>query len=145
MKLIACLSGACLTLASSIVFANNNMVGANYAMGKVVLALLLVTGLIISLAWLFKRSGMFTFVVSNKMRVVSSLPLSAREKIVLVKVGNSCMLLGVASGKVSLLKEMNDEDLEAAFSPVTKSNKAMSEKTDFSSYLKSILDPGKIE
>ena len=64
--------------------------------------LILVVALILLLGWLVKRySGLPG--QNRALRVVASLPLSARERLVLVQAGDQQLLLGVAPGRVSVL------------------------------------------
>lgn len=77
------------------------------ALVQLLLGLLAVIALILLLAWIAKRalgvpqSGRY-------MRVLTGLPLGAREKIVLVQVGKEQLLLGVAPGRVSLLTRLEE-------------------------------------
>lgn len=80
--------------------------------GASVLRLLLGLGfvifLIVALAWLAKRYGNLT--ASNQdMKVIASLPLGAREKAVLIAVGDKQVLLGVAPGRVNLIESFDGE------------------------------------
>ncbi len=74
---------------------------------QMLLGLLLVVGLILLLAWLLRR---FTGLQGQHraMQVVASLPLSAREKLVLVQVGDKQVLLGVAPGRVSHIESYEE-------------------------------------
>ncbi|WP_299180422.1 flagellar biosynthetic protein FliO [uncultured Neptuniibacter sp.] len=72
------------------------------ALSQLVVGLLVVIALIFILSWLFKRfSGLSP--VTKYMQVLGVLPLSTREKAVLIKVGEQQILLGVAPGRVSHL------------------------------------------
>ncbi len=70
------------------------------AVGGGVMALLLVVGLILALAWLAKRMpGVGNAAVSNPaLRVVGSLTLGPRERVVVVAVGQTQLLLSVGAG-----------------------------------------------
>lgn len=74
--------------------------------------LILVVGLILSLAWLLKRySGLPG---QNKaLRVIASVPLTTREKLVLVQAGEQQLLLGVAPGRVNLLQSYDQPLIES--------------------------------
>ncbi len=77
------------------------------AVGGSVLALLLVVSLILALAWLAKRMpgiGAGAGVAANPtLRVVGSLALSPRERVIVVAVGDTQLLLSVgASGTRTL-------------------------------------------
>ena len=64
------------------------------------MALLLVVGLILALAWLAKRMpGVGAVTAGNPaLRVVGSLALGPRERVVVVEVGQTQLLLSVGAG-----------------------------------------------
>ena len=68
-----------------------------------VFALLLVLGLILGLGWLLKRLPGAGFRQAEGLRVVASITLGARERAVVVQVGDQQLLLGVAAGAVTTL------------------------------------------
>ena len=68
-----------------------------------VFALLLVLGLIVGLGWLLKRMPGSGFRPSAGLRVVASLPLGAKERVVVVEVNNEQLLLGVTAGGINVL------------------------------------------
>ncbi|MEO6169378.1 MAG: flagellar biosynthetic protein FliO [Lysobacter sp.] len=70
------------------------------AVGGGVMALLLVVGLILALAWLAKRMpGVGAAAVVNPaLRVVGSLALGPRERVVVVEVGQTQLLLSIGAG-----------------------------------------------
>lgn len=72
-------------------------------LGQVFLGLLLVVGMILGMAWLLKRMGGGGYAQGKSMKVVAALSLGAREKAVLVQVGDKQMMLGVAPGRVNCL------------------------------------------
>lgn len=77
------------------------------AVTQLVLGLLLVIGVILLFSWALKRFSGFA-PASQNMRVIGILPLTTREKAVLVKVGDTQMLLGVAPGRVSHLHTFDE-------------------------------------
>lgn len=66
-------------------------------------ALLLVLGLIIGLGWLLKRMPGSGFRTSEGLKLVASLPLGAKERVVVVEVNGEQVLLGVTAGGISVL------------------------------------------
>ena len=79
-------------------------------------ALLLVLGLILGLAWLLKRLPGSGFRPADGLRVVANVQLGVKERAVVVEVGGRQLLLGVASGGVTLLHEL-PEPLPQADAP----------------------------
>lgn len=79
--------------------------GMAYA-GQVMLVLLFVIGLILVCAWLFRKlSGQFHS-VQGHLKVVGSVAVGSRERVVIVAAGDTWLVLGVANGNVSKLHEM---------------------------------------
>jgi flagellar protein FliO/FliZ len=72
-------------------------------LGEVALALLLVLGALFALAWLLKRVRAFSSRVGADVDVLAQLPLGQKERAVLIKVGTTQILLGVAPGRVNTL------------------------------------------
>ena len=67
-------------------------------------ALMLVIGLILGLAWLARRMPGMTGLRGNAgLRVVRSLALGTRERLVVVEVGGTQLLLGTGAGGTRLL------------------------------------------
>lgn len=69
----------------------------------VLLGLLFVVGLIFVLAWLLKKVSGGPLLSNSTMKVLSSMSVGTRERVVLVQVGDKQMLLGVGAGSVSQL------------------------------------------
>ena len=69
---------------------------------EVTLALLLVVGLIAALAWAARRMRRFGG-TSDRIQVLSDRSLGPKERCVLVRVGDTDILVGVAPGSVQTL------------------------------------------
>ena len=65
--------------------------------------LLLVLGLIIGLGWLLKRMPGSGFRPAEGMKLVASLNVGARERLVVVEVNGQQLLLGVTAGGINTL------------------------------------------
>jgi flagellar protein FliO/FliZ len=63
----------------------------------------LVLAVIFGAAWVVRRSRVFGKPASGALDVVASLPLGQKERAVLIRVGDTQILLGVAPGRVSTL------------------------------------------
>lgn len=71
-----------------------------------VLALLVVLALIIGLGWLLKRMPGSGFRPAEGMRVVASLNVGAKERVVVIEVNGEQLLLGVTAGGISTLHHL---------------------------------------
>lgn len=97
---------------------------------RVMGGLLLVVVMIIFLAWLVRRLNRAGLGISSGFKVIASMNLGTREKIMLVNVGGRVLLLGVTSGSINTLHDFGEE-LPAGF---------LSEsKTSFTEFLKTAL------
>jgi flagellar protein FliO/FliZ len=70
---------------------------------EVALALLAVVALIAGLAWVMKRMRGFAATGHDRIQVLGERALGPKERCVLVRVGTTEILVGVASGAVSTL------------------------------------------
>ncbi|MFT6390098.1 MAG: flagellar protein FliO/FliZ [Cellvibrionaceae bacterium] len=62
--------------------------------------------MIFVVVWLIKRIGYTGHSATNKMKIKSTLPLSPKEKLLLIEVEGETILIGVAPGFVGLLKTL---------------------------------------
>ena len=72
-------------------------------LASVTVALLVVLLVIFALAWLARRLRTFGGRTAGALEILASMPLGAKERAVLVKVGDAQLLLGVAPGRVNTL------------------------------------------
>ncbi len=70
---------------------------------QVTLALLLVLVAVFVVAWLVKRMRGFGNRLGNAVDVLGEIPLGQKERAVLLKVGETQILVGVAPGRVNTL------------------------------------------
>jgi len=80
--------------------------GGASGIGQVTFALLLVLAAVFGVAWLLKRLRAVTGAGTNGIEVLAQTSLGSKERAVIVRVGNDRLLLGVASGQVTLLKTL---------------------------------------
>ena len=78
---------------------------------QLTLGMLVVLGLIIGIAWLLKRTGRFQVAAGGGLRILGGLSMGTRERVVLLQVGETQLLLGVAPGSVKTLHIL-DKPLE---------------------------------
>jgi len=70
---------------------------------QVVVVLVLLVGLILGLAWLLRRFGGARFGGEGPVRVLGGVSLGQRERAMLLQVGETQLLVGVAPGRVQTL------------------------------------------
>ncbi|MCJ8167940.1 flagellar biosynthetic protein FliO [Atopomonas sediminilitoris] len=71
-------------------------------------ALLAVIALVFVMAWLMRRMQQFGPAGKGAIKLLAAVPLSPRERLVLVQVGNQQLLLGVSPGRISTLHELRE-------------------------------------
>ena len=70
---------------------------------EISLGLVLVIGAIALCAWLVRRVFRMAPGVSRHLKVVAGLPMGTRERIVLLQVGDTQLLVGVSPGRIQTL------------------------------------------
>jgi flagellar protein FliO/FliZ len=73
---------------------------------QVVLSLLLVLAAVVLVAWLLKRLNLPQNAPGSALKVVSGVAVGQRERIVLVEVNDTWLVVGVAPGQVTALHTM---------------------------------------
>lgn len=81
--------------------------GTSFGMLRVCVALALVLASVYGVAWLMRRLRGAAGVSAPGIAIVSQVSLGARERAVLLRVGERHLLVGVAAGSVRLLQEVN--------------------------------------
>jgi len=102
---------------------------------NVVMSLVFVVAVIFLLAWFMKRMGGGNLRSNSLLKVVSSLSMGAREKVVLVQVGEQQLVLGVAPGRVQTLHVLDK--------PIVTNDVETHSSINFSERLKSVLNKEK--
>lgn len=97
----------------------------NNSLWQMALGLSLVLGLIFLLTWLMKK---VTGIQGTKghIKIISAINIGAKERAVLVEVCGEQLLLGVASGSVSLLHKLEKPIIDPATDFATNLQKATS-------------------
>jgi flagellar protein FliO/FliZ len=80
--------------------------GGAGSIGGAVLALVLVVGLILVLGWLAKRMPGIGGASNPALKVIGSLSLSPRERVVVVAVGDTQLVLGTGAGGTRVLHQL---------------------------------------
>lgn len=93
----------------------------------VILALIGIVALILCLAWLARRFGGVNISGEKAMRVISTISLGTRERIVLVDVKGQQVLLGVTAHNINHLHTLGEHVLA---SPSERREAAIQQKSD---------------
>ncbi|WP_034641508.1 flagellar biosynthetic protein FliO [Chitinilyticum aquatile] len=80
------------------------------AMLQVALALVIVLGLIVVGAWLMRRFSLLPRAANGQLRVVSGVMVGTRERVVIVELGETWLVLGVTGEQVNLLHTLPRPD-----------------------------------
>jgi flagellar protein FliO/FliZ len=86
---------------------------------RVVLGLVVVVGAILACAWLARRSGLLKNPRTNLLRLVGGLSLGPRQRIAVVEVEGTWLVVGLSPGQMTLLHTLPaaPDDVAAAASP----------------------------
>lgn len=71
-----------------------------------IFGLIVVLALLLGTLWLLKRLGQPHGAAAGLMRVVASVAVGPRERVVILELGDSWLVLGVAPGQVTTLAEI---------------------------------------
>lgn len=105
-------------------------IGSGRHLVSVTLALMGIVGLIFALSWFVKRFSHGGFTAGSTIKILSSMPLGTRERIVLIDAGGQQILLGITATNINTLHVFE--------TPIVVDNKAEAQ-SDFSRKLMTIL------
>lgn len=74
--------------------------------GKTALVLIALIGVIILCGWLLRRLGVGYGTGSPALKIIASRAVGPRERVVLMEIENTWLLLGVGGGKISKIHEL---------------------------------------
>jgi flagellar protein FliO/FliZ len=105
-------------------------IGSGRHLVSVTLALMGIVGLIFALSWFVKRFSHGGFTTTSTIKILSSMPLGTRERIVLIDAGGQQLLLGITATNINTLHVFE--------TPIVVDNKVETQ-SDFSRKLMAIL------
>ena len=79
---------------------------------KLFISLFSVIVLVFFFSYLFKKVNQVSFGGQGAMKILASLPVGPHEKIMIVKVAEESLLIGVSQGSISLLKKLDDSVIQ---------------------------------
>jgi flagellar protein FliO/FliZ len=85
--------------------------GPVLGVAQMVLGLALVLGLIVLASWLLRRFGAGPAATGSLVRVVTAASVGPRERVVLVEIGDTWLVLGVAPGRINALHQLARQQL----------------------------------
>ncbi len=81
---------------------------------QVIFSLLLVLVAVVMVAWLLKRINLPQRAAGNLLKVQATVAVGQRERIVLVEINDTWLVVGVAPGQVNALHSMPKTELPSA-------------------------------
>ena len=101
----------------------------------------IVVGLIVVTAYLLKRIQPGRFTASNLLRPVASLSLGARERVVVVEMGEQWLVLGVTPQNITTLHTAPKSAIQGG-EPAKAGSAATPERLSFGDWLARARQPG---
>jgi len=114
-------------------------VPATASLLQTILALVLVLGLLLGLAWFMKRFGPRAMGASANVKLVGALNIGGRERIMVVEVGKQWIVVGASPGRVNALATMPRQEGAQADGQATLTPHAASAGS-FGDWLKNTMD-----
>lgn len=114
---------------------------------QILIALAIVSVSILALAWVVKRLGNTSFLQAKGIKIISSMPLGTREKLLVIEVENQKLLLGVTPHSINKIhqfsKTESDDADQIQEGDTSVSAFAGNEKLEFSSFIRKLLPENK--
>jgi flagellar protein FliO/FliZ len=105
---------------------------------QIIFSLLMVLAAILLVAWLLKRMNAAQLGSGNMLRILSSVAIGQRERIVLVEVKDTWLLVGVGPGQIRTLHTLQKQEFQNSEKP-TPTPRASENK--FAKLLSSFIHP----
>ncbi|MFA6014137.1 MAG: flagellar biosynthetic protein FliO [Gallionellaceae bacterium] len=102
---------------------------------QIIISLLLVLGAIVFVAWVLKRINMPQNSAGSSLKVISGVAVGQRERIVLVEVKDTWLVVGVAPGQVTALHSMPKQ-----FIPESDQAESPDADNKFKNWLKVVME-----
>lgn len=101
---------------------------------QVIVSLLLVLAAVVMVAWVLKRINLPQQGAGNALKVISGVAVGQRERVVLVEVNDTWLVVGVAPGQVNALHSMPKGSIPF------QANTSVNPSNDFQSWLKKMME-----
>jgi len=76
--------------------------------GQMVVGLFLVLILVFAIAWLLRRVGGVSLTGSGALKVIAGMSMGARDRVVLLQVGDEQLLVGISPGRIQTLHVLDN-------------------------------------
>jgi flagellar protein FliO/FliZ len=103
---------------------------------QIIFSLLMVLAAIVLVAWLLKRMNVAQQGSGNLLRILGSVAIGQRERIVLVEVKDTWLVVGVGPGQVRTLHTLQKQEFQSPESPTPGS---LPSENKFARILSSVL------
>jgi flagellar protein FliO/FliZ len=113
---------------------SNSRVVSGGSIFTMLLALAATLAMIAVVAWLMKRLPQRAFGAPALLKVISSVAVGARERVVVVEAGDTWLVLGVAPGCVNALHQLPRQEANA------DANKSVPPAQRFAGWLKNAIE-----
>lgn len=114
---------------------------------QIIFSLLLVLAAIVLVAWLLKRMNVTQRGSGNLLKVLGAVPIGQRERIVLVEVNDTCLVVGIGPGQIRTLHTFQKQELQMAEDSVQRTENSVIDpqpfKNKFADLLSSVLNQRK--
>ena len=111
---------------------------------QIIFSLLLVLAAIVLVAWLLKRMNVAQHGTGKLLKVLGAVPIGQRERIVLVEVNDTCLVIGVGPGQIRTLHTFQKNELQmmpdSEQGPVNPGDRSLYPANKFASLLTSVLN-----
>lgn len=77
--------------------------GFGSMLAQMVFVLALVLGLLLALVWALRRAGLVQGAANGHLKILGAVSVGARERVMLIQVGQEQLVVGVTAAEVSLL------------------------------------------
>ena len=84
---------------------------------SVTLALLFIVFLIVAVSWFVRRFGQGVFATNTHIKIIATLPLGTRERLLLVDIAGQQLLLGVTAQQINNLHVFSEPVVDTAHPP----------------------------
>lgn len=105
------------------------------SMTQIIFSLLLVLAAFVLVAWVLRRINLPQQGAGNLLKVVSGVSVGQRERVVLLEVNDTWLVIGVAPGQVRTLHTMPKVEL-----PEMKSGSQLSADNKFQGWLRKVVE-----